>query len=685
MSYLNNLRLVFSGQFQADTNTINNDVRHFDNDAFKPEYQQYGDYTNGWWNPCGSGAFRLINCQVTRVGYTDGTTVNDSSQDPVIGMLIGGSDSRVSGKIVDIDPQMQMMSELWGLTMRLTDGETPGFFEGKYLPAPFRDILFSRQICAVPGDKAAAAIYQSVLTDLEWNKSLGDSRFLQELKDEVSKLGDFLSVRMMVYGYNDDHTNPEFTLGRVSGVIGPALPDEPKTFTLGRRFAPANGISAPAGRLCQCPDGKPNILDNKINFFDAQVDADSSTIFVDLSNALPLLGSQGDFIDIGSLQLVVLNNENTQQGHSLLEADFEPLGDHIPYRDPNWMNDTGAIFSATISSNELMEKVQSKPLGLLQTDSNKLLIRETKEGLLVRVDQVVHRMNPTAKAKVDFYVSRYGAPCKGEEIEVSVAIPMEDQGGNPDDQDLVNTKVPVINIPASAIAWAFSDPKKSVTERDGKISFSFYATVPGNPRGYLDGQLYFIDYKPANVDDYVQYQFDIITLHVYDAFIPPKVPTWDDLYPIMLQYGNLYPVMSRMLVDLSSYASVVKHRQILELAFSLPIEDPNHMPVSRDLSEGKRKMILQWLTMKNDQGEYLLPCAPHFQTDQIKDDLIAQLGATTPSASCTFHDSIPSEPEMGAKETVSTSDDFDVAKMGPKELAYHQYRQARRKILGEKK
>ena len=40
MSYLNPIRLHFSGQFQADPSTVNNDVRHFDNATFQPQFQQ---------------------------------------------------------------------------------------------------------------------------------------------------------------------------------------------------------------------------------------------------------------------------------------------------------------------------------------------------------------------------------------------------------------------------------------------------------------------------------------------------------------------------------------------------------------------------------------------------------------------------------------------------------------------
>jgi len=41
MSYLDNIRLVFTGKFQADVSTVNNDVRHFDNATFQPVFQKF--------------------------------------------------------------------------------------------------------------------------------------------------------------------------------------------------------------------------------------------------------------------------------------------------------------------------------------------------------------------------------------------------------------------------------------------------------------------------------------------------------------------------------------------------------------------------------------------------------------------------------------------------------------------
>lgn len=145
MSYLNSLRLVFAGDFQSDVSTVNNDVRHYDNATFEKRFQKYQEGTgnnailNGWWNPIGSAAFRLINCKVKSVLVN-----NEEIQDSAIGLSIGGSNNRAGGKMVDLDPQFQMASGIWGLTIRLTDGEQ-NFLVGQFEPASFRDIMFGRR------------------------------------------------------------------------------------------------------------------------------------------------------------------------------------------------------------------------------------------------------------------------------------------------------------------------------------------------------------------------------------------------------------------------------------------------------------------------------------------------------------------------------------------------------------
>lgn len=73
-------------------------------------------------------------------------------------------------------------------------------------------------------------------------------------------------------------------------------------------------------------------------------------------------------------------------------------------------------------------------------------------------------------------------------------------------------------------------------------------------------------------------------------------PTWyDSIQPVFQQYANLYPVMKHF-IDLGNYEQVKNYAKMLARAFRLPEEDPNAMPVTRDLSPAKRAAILQWLT-----------------------------------------------------------------------------------------
>lgn len=115
MSTLDLPRLVFSGDFQADVSTVNNDVRHYDPKKFEDRFQQpqTGLSSDGWWNPSGSGAFRLIDCTVRGVTYRDGSVpVPGSADHASSGLRITGTTTRVSGKLVDLDPQWQMASEI---------------------------------------------------------------------------------------------------------------------------------------------------------------------------------------------------------------------------------------------------------------------------------------------------------------------------------------------------------------------------------------------------------------------------------------------------------------------------------------------------------------------------------------------------------------------------------------------
>jgi hypothetical protein len=572
MSYLNNVRLVFSGQFQADVSTVNNDVRHFDNAGFQPSYQEFqqGSDWNGWWNPTGSGAFRFINCTVNAVCYGDGSSTDSTAQDPVIGLAVGGADDRTSGKIVDIDPQWQLASQLWGLRVRLV-GEHGALFAGDYVPHAFRDLIFTRAI-GLGGDRAASAYFQSVLRDISFADDAPQSRFLKELR--AATQDNKLSIRLTTWGFQDDHTRSGFTVGTISGVIGPYLGGEPESFVLGRRFAPGFGSSSWNG----------------INFFNGLLDG-SGRLFLDLSNALPL-DARYQLLDIGELTVGTLLNPNVPEGAPVGPGAFQAIG-VIPYRDRGWLTASGGIATFTLTGRQLGN--QPNPLAIVARNSADAVplvaIRETMGGLYVGAEPFVMRIDAGNAATTTLYAATFGTPTAFAQVALNQTGEMPGLGGGPAALD-PPVPIPVAGIPQGALSF----PPAIATDANGIAQLTIATSPPDNPRGYIDGQLYNVNYQLAGQTRQAFGPFETIAIHLRDAYPVPERPTWrDDIAPIFVQYGNLYPIMSQRLVDLNDPAAVYAHRKLLALAFSLEISDPNYMPVTRDLSEGKRQTIVKWL------------------------------------------------------------------------------------------
>ena len=143
MSYLNALRLHFAGQFQANVSTVNNDPAHFNNKGFKSNYQdlqgQNMQPPNGWFSPQGDAAFRLLGCKVTSASTPTGPAKAD---DPVLRSVVADSDSQAPAKMVDLDSEQQLVSEIWGLQVRIADSKGHTLLSGDFEPMAFIDQRF---------------------------------------------------------------------------------------------------------------------------------------------------------------------------------------------------------------------------------------------------------------------------------------------------------------------------------------------------------------------------------------------------------------------------------------------------------------------------------------------------------------------------------------------------------------
>lgn len=587
MSYLNPLRLHFAGQFQANVSTVNNDPGHYDNASFKASYQQMQGPgmvpPNGWFNPQGDAAWRFLGCTVTSAWMPTATQPLAAvpASDPVLQYIVADSDGRVPAKLVDLDSEQQLVSEIWGLQVRIADAEGNTLMLGSFDPAAFADIWDRATGAGGGGDVGAGAMYQSVLTRLQWG-DVSASPFLQALQ-AASAADGLLSIKFNVDGLNMTFTSPDFMCGRIAGTIGPATAAEPRHMLIGRQFM---ATAAADGNFFTPVGG--------INFCTAVVNPQAGCIFLDLGNALSTSSPGSAPNDLGDLTLGVYNPSAAASG---APAIVTPLGTIASQgatgyaSDPQWYGNTAGVVVLPLTAAQL-QAVAAAPL-VLSSATSTSYINEWASGAFVRADRFVWRMSPGDQAQVPVYASQWGQPLAGAPLNF-VADPSQLQPSNM----LHPHQVPPVATPMSALQFNAS----ATTDANGCALLTMNTGDPGTPRWFnngqdygLDGQVYGIRPSLANPQFTGPVnQWNFVSLLLWSGFTPSTPITWNDLQPIFQQYANLYPVMNRFL-NLADYSSVVANASLLMLAFGLNPSDPNTMPVTRDLSPAKRQAILSWL------------------------------------------------------------------------------------------
>jgi hypothetical protein len=582
MSYLNSTRLHFAGRFQANVSTVNNDPGHFDNATFIPSYQEMQgakmNPPNGWFNPEGDAAFRLLGCSVTSAWLPGGQV---TAGDPVLTYLVADSDKQVPAKLVDLDSEQQLVSEIWGLQVRITDPQGNTIMAGDFEPAAFADIWDRATGGGGGGDIGAGAMYQSVLRHLHWG-DVSASPFLSALRTAASD--GLLSIKFNVDGLNMDFASPDFMSGRIVGTIGPADSTEPAHMVIGRQFM----ATAAAGGNFFTPIGG-------INFFAARADEIANCIYLDLGNALSTSAPGGNLNDLGELILGFFD-PTASAGGSVV-----PLG-RIPSAyasDPTWYNRTAGVVVLPLTAAQ-SQAVSKAPLTLYAAaPTPSVFISESVLGVFVRADKFVFRLSPgDPPVEIPVYASQWGRPLVGATINFAADNSQLQPTTAGPRQPYICDGPPVAVPPLTASNFDAS----AVTDSQGIALLKFTASDPGTPRNFppgneygIDGQVYGI--RPAFPDSQFSgpvNQWNFISLLIWSGFMPSNPVTWDDLQPIFQQYANLYPVMNRFL-NLGDYDSVVANARLLALAFSLDVGNANSMPVTRDLSPAKRRAILNWL------------------------------------------------------------------------------------------
>ena len=558
MSYLTGPRLHFAGRFKADVSTVNNDVNNFNTD------QPDGD-----WNAGGSGRWQLIGCTVRGAVSANGTFARTAADDPIVGLALTDAAPQ-HAKIVDLDPQQQMVSQIWGLQLGLLNAGGDPAFSGKFEVAAFSD-LWNRTPAGGGGDFALAAFWQSVITNVVWG-NVGGSAILQQLQQ--ASAGSGLSIKFNVDGFDMNPDSSTFTTGRIVGAIGAAAPGEPHHFTIGRHCAPASP---------------------RVYFFPAVVDTQRRKLIADLGNALSTTLTGGPVNPSLGLELGMLPTGST----------FASLG-KVAVGGDGWYEQTAGIVEVPpdrpLSTDELT-KLRTTPIALAgqpQTGGLSMLAKEGVDGLHVRPDRLFFRLSAGDTPTVNVYASQFGEPLPNAQIAVSYDASGLKPGSTP------NTPVA---LPTNALTF----PPTVTTNQDGVATLTLTAHALAKPRVFIDGQIYGVRCRlqqAAHGAGTYSNPWDFISALVWSSFTPSAGLTWwGDIQPILHQYANLYPFMKNFL-DLGNYDDVVGHIPVLQQVFNLPDEHPHYMPVTRDLSPAKRQAILNWLVTTGNAGKPNLGTPP---------------------------------------------------------------------------
>ncbi|HWB14116.1 MAG TPA: hypothetical protein VG826_33125 [Pirellulales bacterium] len=533
----------------------------------------------------------------------------DPSLDAIIGAEVCSSGD-YPAKLVDLDPDNQQVSQIWGLEIevRIPDpkdaSQTLASVTGVMPPTAFGDLWSRATNAPRPGMPTMSAAFQAVLINVKWANP-GASPLLAALQ-QVSPTS--LSIRFVVDSYQPSAKQSNFTYGRVVGTIGPALSgDAPRSTP--RRLAPV--YSTPAG------NGAYLSILSTYGPAGALWDAGRKRLVLDLGNCVPTVWSlpgAGPSVPVAgwpavtcSLQLSCgtevigwLSPLEMKSGAGPLSTGASAaLHGHIAFDTATYLTYAGIVETAVPDSQ--ISLVLRSPLTLTNVDAGQIAVQEDPAGRYVDVDQPFLRLNPGDSADVTLRATKLGQPWAGVTLPVDLQPVAPAANGGP-----WNNNDPPAALMLSAAAV--------VTGADGTATLKLTAGDPGTPRLYRDGQagpdgqIYAVtSLRPIpgqppqlapvlwpSVGQVFLFPGAPINVLVFSRFAMPAQPNWDDhVGPILSLYARLYPYM-KGIIDLADYATVTQNAEDIQAVLNLPVESPHYMPIVRDLSADKLAMINRW-------------------------------------------------------------------------------------------
>ncbi|XP_077973450.1 uncharacterized protein LOC120338016 isoform X2 [Styela clava] len=580
-SYLSWPRIHFHGKLVLDVSTVNNNRCNYDTKQF---LTASASKNIGNWNPDGSGHLYFIDTKVTSICKKPGKC---STTDKIVNMKIRETEMAV---IVDLDPDWQQASEIWGFTIII-----PRILEAKYSRVSMRKMR--KRLAGSSGDVSKSTTYKSRLSNIKWF-----SNHYKHMFNNVTEL----SISFVL-----DQFRFDLTRGRITGTIGLTSNDDP--------------VQTVATRVIRADSWK------NVGFAPFFVHYKEKYLTMDMSNAITCdkfgIFKTTKIVDIGVLvkskdacryywspELCLKNYEPDRTTLHLLTTNGE-ISRRIN-AGADWYEKLGGVFDISLKDvdDKMMKLLRQNQLVLVSNknpDSKpwNLLLTESKFGMHIGImGPAVHRINPGERQRLSVFVSRFGMPSAASQVNVK-SLKHIKMGACPFHCNST------LGWPEAALSIT-PVGTKPFTNSTGIVDFDMYGVrSPGSPRQCgLDGQIYPLQILVRHSTESHSYVFeegsneevtgshiDItsipIAARVYDEVENVECPTWQDIKDIFRLYYNLYPVMwKNKIIDTNSYEDVKAKARILKMAmFEYDMENPRFMPTQRDLSYSKRRLIWNWM------------------------------------------------------------------------------------------
>ncbi len=570
MSQLERPRIHFAGTFETNVGTANNDdtarppvvdvanvtvdPRGMTDDEFRKwmegtttadEGESPGEVRSGW-NYYGDNSCRFKDVVVTSVELADGSTLSTAGSDALVGAAVGLG----RAVMVDLDPTGYANTQIVADRFDVVAAGGARLRAADPARAYSRWISFRRNL-GVQGFTGASAVFQTsaAMTDLEWK--VDGSPALAAVSAALQGTAG-LTMRFCLYlmspGLSNDELAAKFAagervsnpaVGRVIGTIGPWLEGEPTSVAMGRLLVPS------ASTIIQ---KVPVRLGSAV----ARVDQDRKVVCVDLVNTFPEADASRRKEGFGVATLRV--DDGTKV------SDIGP----VPYDQAAYEATAGMV---EVAFDPALAAALADGALVLGVENGGDLLREAP--LMVDSDDRCVYLQQGSSTDVHLLAAaRGGRPASTTELFVS--------------QEPSDPAHNVVEV-----------PDRVEVGGEGQSSVSVRGAVPGvtilrfspvqNPGRFDASRESFVSVRVLPTDDFSHVSHDDLTF----ALVYEKV---------LRYYHLLHPAMSEVL-DISD-EQIVGDPGVAQTLVERT--DPGlwarfaYMPRTRELSEGKRQLLVRW-------------------------------------------------------------------------------------------